>query len=304
MSKTDPKQKLEIATRKAKPKPPMFGNLRTREQVETVDFEDLVAPATAPAPPAPGAPNVSTPPHRAPGASNAPPAPYAPVAGYTRVSNEMLDRILPTLDPFEQSILVRLYRLSRGFNSDVCRVSVPKLASTCKMGERKAQHCLAQLEKREIIKRVEQDFSNRNVNLRGVTFRVLIADPSPARHAPPALYAPGVQDAPAAPDAPNKVNTQKENTQTPVSVGSKFSPEECRRYAQHLQATGQGINNPGGYATTIHRTGEADALIEAYLSPDEPVGDFSACPDCAGVGWVRPEGTDKGVKRCRHERLK
>lgn len=53
-----------------------------------------------------------------------------------------------------------------------------------------------------------------------------------------------------------------------MRVGSKFSIEECRKYAQHLQATGQGINNPGGYATTIHRTGEADMLIESFLHPE------------------------------------
>jgi hypothetical protein len=51
-----------------------------------------------------------------------------------------------------------------------------------------------------------------------------------------------------------------------VCGGSRFTIEECRRYARHLQATGQGINNPGGYATTIKRTGDVDALIEEFLS--------------------------------------
>jgi len=115
--------------------------------------------------------------------------------------------------------------------------------------------------------------------------------------------------------APNKVNTQKENTQTqdaPAAagrVGSKFTLEECRRYAKHLQSTGQGINNPGGYATTIHRTGEADLLIESFLHP-EAAGDTSAnldtsqCPDCNGTGFYYPQGTEGGVARCKHERLR
>ncbi len=51
-----------------------------------------------------------------------------------------------------------------------------------------------------------------------------------------------------------------------VCGGSKFTFEECRKYARHLQSTGQGINNPGGYATTIKRTGEADELIGDYLN--------------------------------------
>jgi hypothetical protein len=85
-------------------------------------------------------------------------------------------------------------------------------------------------------------------------------------------------------------------------VGSKFTLEECRRYAKHLQATGQGINNPGGYATTIHRTGEADEAIAAYLSPVEasPLVDVSQCPDCQGSGFYYPNGLAGGVAKCKH----
>jgi hypothetical protein len=53
-------------------------------------------------------------------------------------------------------------------------------------------------------------------------------------------------------------------------VGSKFSLEECRRYAESLR--GEGIQNPGGYATAIHRSGEADDRIEAFLSRQERAG--------------------------------
>jgi hypothetical protein len=114
--------------------------------------------------------------------------------------------------------------------------------------------------------------------------------------------------------APNKINTQKENSQTQaapavgVRVGSKFSIEECRKYAKHLQATGQGINNPGGYATTIHRTGEANLLIESFLYPEVVERssnlDTSQCPDCQGTGFYYPKGVEGGVARCAHEQLK
>jgi hypothetical protein len=89
-------------------------------------------------------------------------------------------------------------------------------------------------------------------------------------------------------------------------VGSKFTIEECRRYAEHLRSTGQGINNPGGYATTIHRTGEADALIEVFLNPAESARtelDTSKCPDCSGTGFYYPEGREKGMARCKHPQL-
>jgi hypothetical protein len=104
----------------------------------------------------------------------------------------------------------------------------------------------------------------------------------------------------------------KNNTHTEpgvgVGIGSKFTIEECRKYAQHLQSTGQGINNPGGYATTIHRTGEADMLIERFLRPEVPSPsstlDTSQCPDCHGSGFYYPKGVEGGVARCKHEQLR
>jgi len=92
-----------------------------------------------------------------------------------------------------------------------------------------------------------------------------------------------------------------------VRVDSKFTLEECQRYAAHLQATGQGINNPGGYATTIYRTGEADSLIEKFVNPPAlrtQVVDASLCPDCKGSGWWYPKGERNGVAKCKHEQLK
>jgi hypothetical protein len=102
---------------------------------------------------------------------------------------------------------------------------------------------------------------------------MLLPQAARAKSSPPATTSPAAKNSAGEVVADNKVNTQKENTQTQdapaasVRVGSKFTLEECRRYARHLQSTGQGINNPGGYATTIHRTGEADLLIESFLLP-------------------------------------
>ena len=91
-----------------------------------------------------------------------------------------------------------------------------------------------------------------------------------------------------------------------VRAGSKFTIEECRKYAQHLQSTGQGINNPGGYATAIFRSGEADTQIKAFLNPSAASAPIKAdgCPDCGGSGYYYPEGVEKGVKICKHEKLK
>src|ERR1700753_1459731 len=71
---------------------------------------------TAPAQRASAAQDAPEPLHDAAAAHHAAPAQPVTVAGYTRVPNDLLDRILPTLDPYDQAVLVRLYRLPRGLN--------------------------------------------------------------------------------------------------------------------------------------------------------------------------------------------
>jgi hypothetical protein len=86
---------------------------------------------------------------------------------------------------------------------------------------------------------------------------------------------------------------------------SKFSLEECRRYADHLHTTGQGITNPGGFALTIYRSGISDAFIEKFLHPnDEMPVDASACETCKGTGFYYPHGAEQGVAKCKHKGLK
>jgi hypothetical protein len=64
------------------------------------------------------------------------------------------------------------------------------------------------------------------------------------------------------------------------------------------------MTNPGGYATKIFRSGEADALVEAFLNPPAPV-DIKQCPDCQGMGMYYPNGIGNGpVVKCKYERLK
>lgn len=232
-------------------------------------------------------------------------------APHLRTPHEITDRILPTLKPGCQVVLMRLYRLSAGFGSNTCHVSLPKLASACNISETQIRIFLRDLEQRKLIKRISIDLANKIQSERGITFEILLPRLASSKSAAGPKYTGGADLAGGAKIEPNKVNTQKESTQTQegqtagVRVGSKFSLEECKRYAEHLRSTGQGINNPGGYATTIHRTGEADALIELFLNPGATpaIVDASNCPDCKGSGFWYPDGMEKGVKKCRHEKL-
>ena len=228
-----------------------------------------------------------------------------PVRGHLRVPNEVLYNILPTLKPSEAIVLLRLYALSHGFQKNTCTVSLDRLASGCNLSRTQTRVCVRSLERKRLIKSQGIDNTNSQKDLRGLHFEVKL--PSATR----AESAPHVKSASDTEITPNKVNTQKENTQTQdagVRVGSRFMIEECRRYAKHLQSTGQGINNPGGYATTIHRTGEADMLIESFLHPENPDPslnvDASQCPDCKGTGFYYPKGAEGGVARCKHEQLR
>jgi hypothetical protein len=235
-------------------------------------------------------------------------AEIASVRGHLRVPNEVIYNVLPTLKPSEAIVLLRLYALSHGFQKNTCTVSLDKLASGCNLSRTQTRVCVRNLERKKLIKGLGMDNTNSQKELRGLHFEVKL--PSATR----AETAPHPKSAPRAETAPNKEKTLKETTQTQdepvvgVRGGSRFTIEECRKYAQHLQATGQGINNPGGYATTIHRTGEADALIESFLRPQLPSPsstlDTSQCPDCHGTGFYYPEGVGGGVAKCKHEQLR
>jgi Helix-turn-helix domain len=100
-------------------------------------------------------------------------------------------------------------------------------------------------------------------------------------------------------------HTTMRATRASVSVGSMFSLEECRKYAEHLHKAGEGITKPGGYATTIYRSGEADELIQKFLDKQEiQTKDVSKCPDCHGLGFIYPKGMEQGVvTKCKHKNL-
>jgi hypothetical protein len=235
--------------------------------------------------------------------------------GYFQYLNDLTDRIIPELKlkPLEQVVLNRLYRLSRGWKSEECTVGLGALAKQCVMSRTSVQKSIGILVLKGLIEDLGED---KKGGKEGKRYRVLPGTAIPSRTIPKTTIVEGektiVQDVTEVPDTipPDTTNKDsikqlKTHTNTGVRVRSKFTLEECQRYAKHLQATGQGINNPGGYATTIHRTGEADLMIESFLNPIAPTqpSDISQCPDCQGSGFYYPKGIDGGVTRCKHENL-
>ena len=223
------------------------------------------------------------------------------VKGDARLPHRYTDHLCRLLKPDEQAVYLQLYRLSWGWGQETCFISNPRLSERSNVPLSSMKRAVAGLLDKGVIEKTGH--TNGYGKDQGVEYRVFTLDWQPNTGRQPNMSSQPRLD-------PNKLNTHKEHTQTQepaagVRVGSKFSLEECRRYAEHLRSTGQGINNPGGYATTIHRTGEADALIEAFLNPASapPLADASRCPDCQGTGFYYPKGVEKGVAKCQHERL-
>ena len=222
------------------------------------------------------------------------------VAGFLRLPNTVVDSVLRLIDTDEQSIYIQMYRLSHGNGKPSCFISLPKLAERTNIKMTSLKAALKRLESRGLI-------SKSNLTLgygkaQGIEYSVSSSDSQSQSDSLSRRGSLSQSDS-------IKESTQKENTQTQevgARVGSKFTIEECRRYAEHLRSTGQGINNPGGYATTIHRTGEADELIESFLNPPAStlVVDTTQCPDCKGSGFYYPNGPAGGVAKCKHGKLR
>src|SRR5215213_8132283 len=109
------------------------------------------------------------------------PAIFSRAEQHTRIPNEMFEDILPTLRTSEQSVLLRLYRLTWGFQKDTCHVSMGRLGKSCNLSTRQVTTCVQALEKRSLIKRLRVDLNNKNQHERGVTFQMLLPQAARAK---------------------------------------------------------------------------------------------------------------------------
>lgn len=91
---------------------------------------------------------------------------------FTRVPNGILDRVLPTLNPYDQLVLLRLYRLSRGFGKEECTVGYQTLAIACNMSSRQAQISVERLVLAGWIERVDTVQGGKSRQERGSVYRV------------------------------------------------------------------------------------------------------------------------------------
>jgi hypothetical protein len=227
--------------------------------------------------------------------------------GFTKLHHQIVDHLYCQLSAKEQVVHLQLYRLSWGRGQPKCFMNLPKLARRSNLSERSVGEAVGLLESKGLIHKAAVVTGKGKEQ--GIEYWVTPA-PSLAKNASlaiPASLATAASLAKSEPDIEDKEERHEEHThkEERVGVSSKFTLEECRQYAQHLQQTGQGITNPGGYATTIHRSGEADDSIVEFLKSQQRRIEASLCPDCDGQGFklVQRDGRE-GAVRCQHERLK
>ena len=234
-------------------------------------------------------------------------------AGYELAFHQVTDYLYRQLPTAEQAIYRQLYRLTWGFGRATVLIGFPRLAERANVGESTARASAKALEAKGLIKRKGMVFGLNHEQ--GIEWEV---------YPPPALVKylksqankrrrGSKSEGPVNSESPSEFEPMKDNvlltkqhtqTQDSVRANSRFSLAECRRYAEHLKQTGQGITNPGGYATKIFRSGEADTLIETFMNPPTSL-DLSKCPACRGSNFVYidPSNPDRGVKPCRHDEL-
>jgi hypothetical protein len=102
---------------------------------------------------------------------------YAKVEGELRVPNTINFRLFPTLDPFAKAVYYQLFLKSYGFHSDTCLVSLPTLAKSVLMSQRKVQNTISYLESRGLVKRLGSRLGGK---VRGNYYQVLIPEDDPS----------------------------------------------------------------------------------------------------------------------------
>lgn len=132
------------------------------------------------------------------------------IRGYGPFTWDLLDRVMPRLDPYEQVVLLRLCRLAWGHKKDTCRVGYDRLQQACNLKKRKLQGVISKLEFLEYIRRLALEQGGADRSMRGTEYQILLPPPPGVQRATAALNATVAPNATVALSATNKKNALKE----------------------------------------------------------------------------------------------
>jgi hypothetical protein len=258
-------------------------------------------------------------------------AEYTPPANrYYRKPNELSDAVDRTFTPSESKVYDQLYRLSHGFNRDTCRVRVAVLMErTGYRSDKTVRDALDGLEAKGWITRLD----HRNSPL-GDLYRVHTQTTGVPQYRSTEAENTAVLKSKTTgelnTDLKNKdqinddeafadfVSTLKQLTRD--ITGKQSTKADAVRWHElaevisteaRIAAGRTSVSNmPAFLAEHLRRRlfkkDKAQLEAEAGSAPiakAEPEVDASKCPDCFGTGMYYPEGFEKGVAKCTHQRL-
>ena len=147
------------------------------------------------------------------------------IRGYGPFTWDLLDGIMPRLDPYEQVVLLRLCRLAWGHKKDTCRVGYDRLQQACNLKKRKLQEVISKLEFLGYIQRLALEQGGSDRSLRGTEYQILLTPPPGVSRATVASDATVASSTTVASDATNKKNALKDNYKEGVPLRAKECPD-------------------------------------------------------------------------------
>ena len=259
-------------------------------------------------------------------------------SGFLAIPNHVVDTVLPPLEPIEQVVLLRLYRLTRGFHKDTCNIGFGTLAKQCHISRSRAQVSINRLVALGYIQQLSSEKHQKGnryrVNLESVPKPGMPQSGIPHQRLRKLDTPSGIPDAslpqcnggvpptgmvqtrgiPQGSTNKETENKKTQHTHIPSSeacVGataggkSAYSFDLWLEYTMYEQSRGQAMISPKAVAIKAFETGDRDYLMPAYLTvkaeAQKPKRDTRNCPTCTGTGWESVE--EKGVRRCSHPLL-
>ena len=248
-----------------------------------------------------------------------------PESNFYKKANEAADSLDRHLTPSESKVFEHLVRLTVGFQRDERQVRISVLAQRTGYGSDKTVRlALAGLEQKGVIARI-----GRPNNPGGIIYRILSYSGTPVLRYSGRIYRSTPVDSTGVLKTTLKDKFDDEafallvahlseaardvNGKEPSSAEAERWGELAELLATELKIaagrTGSVSNVPAFLTEHLRRRlwkkdkrqVEAEATESRQAQPSK--AEVAKCPDCFGTGMWYPEGFDKGVAKCSHEKL-
>ena len=248
-----------------------------------------------------------------------------PESNFYKKANEATDHLDRHLTSSESKLLEQIIRLTVGFNRDERQVRISVLQERSGYGSDKTvREALKGLERKGVIARI-----GRPNNSGGITYRILSYSGTPVPEYSGKIY----RGTPVEFTGELKTILKEQNTDddafadfvakmaeaVKTITGREPTSAESERWGELAEVLVTELKIAAGRTTVSSvpaflaehlrrrlwkkEKRQVEAEAAEVRGEAAPKVDASQCPDCFGTGMYYPEGFDKGVARCRHDRL-